>query len=174
MLRAYRGQLPIVHPTAYIDASAQVIGDVAIGAESGVWMNVVVRGDVNRIRIGDRSNLQDGVVVHGMLNLHEVTIGDEVTIGHGALVHGCAIADRVLVGMGAIVMNGASIGPDSIVAAGALVTEGSSTPPRSLIIGSPAKVRRELTDDEVASVREYAARYVRYRLDYIHSMSDDR
>ena len=174
MLRAYRGQVPTVHPTAYVDASAQIIGDVAIGAESGVWMNVVVRGDVNRIRIGDRSNLQDGVVVHGMLNLHEVTIGDEVTVGHGALVHGCAISDRVLVGMGAILLNGASIGSDSIVAAGALVTEGSSTPPRSLIVGSPAKVRRQLTDDEVASVREYAARYVRYRLDYMSAPSDSR
>src|ERR1044072_1698820 len=101
MLRPYRGVLPSVAPSAFVDESAQVIGDVAIGEESSVWMNVVVRGDVNRIRIGRRSNLQDGVIVHGMLNKHDVSIGDEVTIGHGALVHGCAIADRVLVGMGA-------------------------------------------------------------------------
>jgi len=168
MLRAYRGQLPVVHPTAYVDPSAQVIGDVEIGEESGVWMNAVVRGDVHRIRIGDRSNLQDGVVVHGMLQQHDVRIGHDVTIGHGALVHGCAIADRVLVGMGAIILNGASIGADSIVAAGALVTEGFAAPPRSLLVGSPAKVRRTLTDDEVTSILRYATRYVGYRLDYMH------
>ena len=167
MLRSHRGVLPSVDPSAYVDESAQVIGDVAIGAESSIWMHAVVRGDVNRIRIGRRSNVQDGVVVHGMLHKHDVTIGDEVTIGHGALVHGCAIADRVLVGMGAIILNGATINSDSIVAAGALVTEGFTAPPRSLIMGSPAKVRRELTDDEVASVLGYATRYVGYRLDYM-------
>ena len=159
--------LPSVDPSAYVDESAQVVGDVTIGAESSVWMHAVVRGDVHRIRIGRRSNVQDNVVIHGMLHQHDVAIGDEVTVGHGALVHGCALADRVLVGMGAIILNGAAIGSDSIVAAGALVTEGFTAPPRSLIMGSPAKVRRELTDDEVASVRAYATRYVGYRLEYM-------
>jgi len=94
MIRAWRGLLPVVHPTAFVDESAQVIGQVEIGAESGVWMNVVIRGDVNRIRVGRRSNLQDGVVVHAMKDRYETIIGDEVTVGHGAVVHGCTIGDR--------------------------------------------------------------------------------
>jgi carbonic anhydrase/acetyltransferase-like protein (isoleucine patch superfamily) len=167
MLRPYRGRLPVVDPTAYVDMSAQVIGDVTIGAESSLWMHVVVRGDVNVIRIGRRSNVQDGTVVHVQRETHPTDIGDDVTIGHGALVHGCTIHDRVLVGMGAIVLNGAVIGSDSIVAAGSLVTEGMAVPPRSLVMGSPAKVRRPLTDDEVRTVLAYAGNYVRYRLDYI-------
>ena len=167
MLRPYRGVRPTVHPTAFVDESAQVIGDVVIGAECGIWMNVVVRGDVNAIRIGDRSNVQDGTILHGMLNQHAVHVGDDVTIGHAAVVHGCTIEDRVLVGMGAIVMNGATIGADSIIAAGSLVTEGFAAPPRSLVMGRPAKVMRALTDDEVSSIAGYANRYVRYRLDYM-------
>ena len=167
MLRPYRGVLPTVDPSAFVDDSAQVIGDVLIGGESSIWMNAVVRGDVNRIRIGDRTNVQDGTIVHGMLHKHAVDIGSDVTIGHGVIVHGCTVADRVLVGMGAIIMNGASIGPDSIVAAGALVTEGFTAAPRSLVIGSPARVKRALSDDEVASVLQYAIRYVRYRLEYM-------
>jgi len=166
VLRPYRGQLPVVHPTAYIDQSAQVIGDVEVGAESSVWMNVVIRGDVNRIRIGQRSNVQDGTIVHVMHDTHPTSIGDDVTIGHGAVVHGCTIRDRVLIGMGAILLNGAVIGEDAIVAAGSLVPEGMSVPGRSLVMGSPAKVRRPLTDVEVASILEYAGNYVRYRRDY--------
>lgn len=166
MLRKYRGILPTVDPTAYVDESAQVIGDVHVGAESSIWMNVVVRGDVHRIRIGARSNVQDGTVVHVMRGTHPTTIGDEVTIGHGALIHGCTIADRVLVGMGAILLNGVVVGADSIVAAGSLLPEGFEVPPRSLVMGSPGKVRRALTDAEVASIRDYAERYVGYRLDY--------
>jgi carbonic anhydrase/acetyltransferase-like protein (isoleucine patch superfamily) len=144
-----------------------VIGDVVVGETSSVWMNVVVRGDVHRIRIGQRTNIQDGTVVHAMRDTHPTTIGDEVTIGHGALVHGCTIEPRCLIGMGAIILNGAVIGSDSIVAAGALVTEGFVVPPRSLVMGSPGKVRRSLTDAEVASILDYAARYVTYRLDYM-------
>jgi gamma-carbonic anhydrase len=158
--------MPVVHPTAYVDESAQVIGDVQIGAESSLWMNVVARGDVNSIRIGARSNVQDGTIVHVMHGTHPTNIGDEVTIGHGAVVHGCTIADRVLVGMGAIVLNGATIGEDTIVAAGSLVTEGAMIPPRSLVMGSPGRVRRTLTDEEVASILTYATNYVRYKKDY--------
>jgi carbonic anhydrase/acetyltransferase-like protein (isoleucine patch superfamily) len=167
MLRPYRGRLPVVHATAYVDASAQVIGDVEIGEESSVWMNVVIRGDVNYIRIGRRSNVQDGTVVHVMHDTHPTMVGDEVTIGHGAIVHGCSIASRVLIGMGAIVLNGASIGEDCIIAAGTLVTEGAVIPPRSLVMGSPGKVRRALSDAEAASIREYSANYVRYKKDYV-------
>ncbi|HEX5217264.1 MAG TPA: gamma carbonic anhydrase family protein [Vicinamibacterales bacterium] len=166
MLRPYKGRLPVVDPTAYVDASAQVIGDVEIGAESSVWMNVVVRGDVNSIRIGRRSNVQDLTIVHIMHDTHPTSIGDDVTIGHAAIVHGCTIGNRVLIGMGATLLNGATIGDDSIVAAGSLVTEETTFPARSMIMGSPAKLKRTLTDAEVASILEFSDNYVKYRLDY--------
>ncbi len=167
MLRAYRGITPTVHETAYIDDSAQVIGDVVIGEASSVWMLVVIRGDVHCIRIGNRTNVQDGTVIHVMRDTHPTLIGDDVTIGHGAIVHGCTIQDRCLIGMGAILLNGASVGHDSIVAAGTLLVEGAEIPPRSLVMGSPGKVRRTLSDEEVASIQDYANRYVGYRLDYM-------
>jgi carbonic anhydrase/acetyltransferase-like protein (isoleucine patch superfamily) len=167
MLRPHRGRMPSVHPTAYIDDSAQVIGDVEIGAESSVWMAAVIRGDVNRIRIGRRSNVQDGTVIHVMRDTHATTIGDEVTIGHAAVIHGCTIEDRCLIGMGAILLNGAHVGRESIVAAGALMVEGMEIPPRSLVMGSPARLKRPLTDAEVAEIQAYADRYVQYRLDYM-------
>lgn len=167
MLRPFRSILPKVHPTAYIDESAQVIGDVEIGAESSVWMNVVIRGDVNVIRIGDRTNIQDGTIIHVMRGTHATRIGHEVTVGHAAILHGCTIHDRVLIGMGATLLNGAEIGPESIVAAGTLVPEEKKFPARSLLMGRPAAVKRELTETEVASIRDYAERYVGYRKDYM-------
>lgn len=167
MLRSYRGTMPTVHATAYIDDSAQVIGDVVIGEASSIWMLCVVRGDVHRIRIGARSNVQDGTIIHVMRDTHPTQIGDDVTIGHGAIVHGCTIDDRCLIGMGAVLLNGATVGHDSIVAAGTLLVEGAQIPPRSLVMGSPGKVRRALTDEEVASILDYANRYVGYRLDYM-------
>ena len=167
MLRPYRGRMPRVHPTAYIDDSAQIIGDVEIGEESSVWMCAVIRGDVNRISIGRRSNIQDGTVVHVMRDTHQTAIGSEVTIGHGGLIHGCTIEDRCLIGMGAILLNGARIGTESIAAAGTLVVEGMQIPARSLVMGSPARIKRPLTDGEIADIRQYADRYVGYRLDYM-------
>ena len=158
--------MPRVAAGAYVDESAQVIGDVEIGDESSVWMTVVIRGDVNAIRIGRRTNIQDGTVVHVMRDTHPTRISDEVTIGHGAIVHGCTIDDRVLIGMGAVLLNGVQVASDSIVAAGTLLPEGTTVPPRSLVMGSPGTVRRTLTDEEVASIRWYADNYVRYRLDY--------
>jgi carbonic anhydrase/acetyltransferase-like protein (isoleucine patch superfamily) len=169
MLRPHKGRQPRVHPTAFVDPSAQVIGEVEIGASSGVWMNAVLRGDVHWIRVGARSNVQDGTVVHVMTGTHPTTIGDEVTIGHGAIVHGCTLGDRILVGMGAILLNGVVVGEDSIVAAGTLLPEGTRVPPRSLVMGSPGTVRRALEDAEVASIREYAERYVAYRLEYMQA-----
>ena len=166
MQRPHRGRWPKVHASAYIDDSAQVVGEVELGADSSVWMNVVIRGDVNKITIGQRSNVQDCSVVHVMQGTHPTTIGDDVTIGHSAVVHGCTIANRVLIGMGAIVLNGAQIGEDSIIAAGTLVTEGMVVPPRSMVMGSPGKVRRPLSDEEVASILDYSANYVRYKKDY--------
>ena len=167
MLRPYRGQMPRVHPTAFIDDSAQVIGDVDIGEGSSVWMCVVMRGDVNRIRIGRRSNVQDSTVVHVMKDTHPTQIGDDVTIGHGAIVHGCTIEDRCLIGMGAILLNGVTVGRGSIIAAGSLLPEGTQVPPRSLVMGSPGKVRRTLSDADLDEIQMYADRYVAYRLDYM-------
>ncbi len=166
MIRRFRDVTPSVDASAYVDESAQVIGDVVIGPESSVWMNVVIRGDVNHIRIGRRTNIQDLTMVHVMRETHPTVIGDEVTIGHSAVVHGTTIEDRVLVGMAAVLLNGVHIGHDSIVAAGSLLTEGTRVPPRSLVMGRPGKVRRSLTDEEVAEIRWYADNYVRYRLEY--------
>jgi carbonic anhydrase/acetyltransferase-like protein (isoleucine patch superfamily) len=167
MLRPYRSILPTVHPSAFIDVSAQVIGDVHVGAASSIWMNVVVRGDVNYIRIGDRSNIQDLTCVHVMRETHPTIIGNDVTVGHSAVVHGCTIEDRCLVGMGAVLLNGCRIGTGSIVAAGALVPEGMVVPPGSMVMGVPGKVRRTLTPEEDASIKWYADNYVRYRLDFV-------
>jgi carbonic anhydrase/acetyltransferase-like protein (isoleucine patch superfamily) len=168
MLRPFRGVLPRVHTTAFIDDSAQVIGDVEIGEESSVWMAVVIRGDVHRIRVGRRSNIQDGTVVHVMNRTHPTTVGDNVTVGHGALLHGCTIEDRCLIGMGAILLNGAHIGTGSIVAAGTLVVEEMKVPPRSLVMGSPGKVKRPVTDEEFENIQALADRYVGYRLEYMN------
>jgi carbonic anhydrase/acetyltransferase-like protein (isoleucine patch superfamily) len=171
VIRTFKDRTPAVDPSAYIDESAQVIGDVVIGAESSVWMNVVIRGDVNRIRIGARSNIQDLTMVHVMRDTHPTTIGDEVTVGHSAVIYGCTIEDRVLVGMAAVLLNGVRVGHDSIVAAGSLLPEGMEVPPRSLVMGRPARVKRTLSDEEVATIRWYAENYVAYRLDYMRGNS---
>lgn len=170
-MRPFRSVFPAVDPSAFVDRSAQVIGDVRIGPESSVWMNVVVRGDVHYIRIGSRTNVQDGTIVHVMRDLHPTVIGDDVTIGHGAVVHGTTIEDRCLIGMGAILLNGSRIGTGSIVAAGALVPEGMIVPPGSLVMGMPARVRRPLTPEEDASIKWYADNYVRYRLEFLDESS---
>src|SRR5258708_3169972 len=128
MIRPHRGRVPRLAPGVYIDESAQVIGDVEIGDESSVWMCVVIRGGVNSIRIGRPSNVQDGTIVHGMTKTHPTTIGNSVTIGHGAIIHGCTIEDQCLIGMGAVLLNGAHVGTGSIVAAGALLVEGMNVP----------------------------------------------
>jgi carbonic anhydrase/acetyltransferase-like protein (isoleucine patch superfamily) len=167
VIRTFKGIVPTVDQSAYVDESAQVIGDVEIGEESSVWMMVVIRGDVHRIRIGRRSNVQDGTIVHVMKDTHPTMIGDNVTIGHAAVVHGCTIEDRCLVGMRAIILNGARIGTESIVAAGSLVPEGMVVPARSLVMGTPAKIKRSLDDDAVAEIQMYADRYVSYRIDYM-------
>jgi carbonic anhydrase/acetyltransferase-like protein (isoleucine patch superfamily) len=166
MIRSFKGTSPSVDASAYVDVSAQVIGDVHIGAESSVWMNVVIRGDVNRIRIGKRTNIQDLTMVHVMRDTHPTIIGDEVTVGHSAVVHGTTIEDRVLIGMGAVLLNGVHIESDCIIAAGTLLTEDTRVPARSLVMGRPGKVKRQLTDIEVAEIRWYSDNYVTYRLDY--------
>lgn len=166
MIRPFKSIWPVVDPTAYVDQSAQVIGDVTLGPESSVWMNVVIRGDVHHIRIGARTNIQDLTLIHVMRDAHPTVIGDEVTVGHSAVIHGTTIEDRVLIGMGAVLLNGVHVGHDSIVAAGTLITEGTEIPPRSLVMGRPGTVKRTLSDEDVAEIRWYADNYVRYRLEY--------
>ena len=166
VIRAFRSVTPTIHPSAFVDVSAQVIGDVHLGAESSVWMNVVIRGDVNYIRIGSRSNIQDLTLVHVQFQTHPTIIGNDVTVGHSAVIHGCTIEDRCLIGMGAILLNGCRIGTGSIVAAGTLVPEGMIIPPGSMVMGVPGKVRRPLTPEEDKGLDWYADRYVHYRLDF--------
>lgn len=163
MLRSFRGRKPQIAASAYVDLQAVVIGDVSIGADSSVWPGVVIRGDVNFIRIGARTNIQDGSILHVMRDTHPLILGDAVTIGHGAVLHGCTIESRCLIGMGSIILNGAKIGAGSIVAAGTLVPEGTDVPPGSLFMGHPGKFRRALTDDDQASIDAYAQRYVEYK-----------
>ena len=167
MIREFKGIFPTVDTSAYVDQSAQVIGRVEIGAESSVWMNVVIRGDVNHIKIGKRTNIQDLTMVHGQHETHATAIGDEVTVGHSAIIHGATVEDRVLVGMGAVLLNGVHVEPDCVIAAGTLLTEGTRIPARSLVMGRPGKVKRALTDEQVAEIRWYADAYVKYRLDYM-------
>ena len=166
MIRSYRGRTPQIPVSAYIDPDAVIIGDVTIGELSSVWPGVVIRGDVNWIRIGARTNIQDGSVLHVMKDTHPLVLGDAVTIGHGVILHGCTIESSVLIGMGSILLNGAKIGSGSIVAAGTLVPEGAVVPPGSLFMGHPGKLRRALTPEDQASIEAYAARYIEYSETY--------
>ncbi len=151
---------PVIHPSAFIAPNATLLGDVTIGEDASVWYNTVLRGDINRIVVGKGSNVQDGSVLH-LSAEHGCLIGDYVTVGHMAMLHACTIGNECLIGMGAIILDGAVIGERSIIGAGALVTQGKIIPPGSMVLGSPAKVVRPLTDDEQAGLREWAARYVR-------------
>lgn len=160
MIHPFKENSPKIDGSAFVVESAQIIGDVVIGEESSVWFNAVIRGDVNHIQIGNYTNIQDGCVLHVARKTHPLIVGDEVTVGHNVTLHACTIGSRCLIGMGAIVMDGAEIGEHSIVGAGALVTPGTKIPPGSLVLGSPAKVKRELTEDEKRGIRESAANYV--------------
>jgi carbonic anhydrase/acetyltransferase-like protein (isoleucine patch superfamily) len=161
----------MVPKSCFVEETAVVIGNVVMGEECSVWFNAVIRGDVNHIRIGNRTNVQDLCMLHVTHDTHPLVIGSDVTIGHHVVLHGCTIQDRVLVGMGAIIMDGAVIGEDSVIGAGALVVESTIVPPKSLILGSPAKVKRQVTVKELAWVKESAENYVRYAGQY---MSDSR
>jgi carbonic anhydrase/acetyltransferase-like protein (isoleucine patch superfamily) len=162
MIRSYQGLLPQVPASCYVDISAQLIGDVQLDEHSSVWMNAVLRGDVNSIRVGANSNVQDCAVLHGQRNLYPVIVGNWVTIGHNATVHGCVVEDSVLVGMGVVILNNCRIGTGSILAAGAVLPEHTIVPPRTLWAGVPAKLRRELTDADQALIRQYAQNYLDY------------
>jgi carbonic anhydrase/acetyltransferase-like protein (isoleucine patch superfamily) len=167
MIRPYRGISPTIAAGCYIDPSAQLIGDVHLGPQSSLWMNAVVRGDTNSIRIGARTNIQDCAVLHGMRNLYPVIVGEMVTIGHNATVHGCVLEDAVLIGIGATVLNDARIGEGSIIAAGAVIPEHMVIPPNSLVAGVPGKIRRTLGDADRELILKYAQNYLDYTAIYL-------
>ena len=171
MIRALFGHIPYIPATSYVDISAQVLGQVSLGEQSSVWMNAVLRGDVHSISLGARSNVQDNAVLHGQRGVWPVVVGDGCTIGHGAIVHGCVLEDDVLVGMGAIILNGAKVGAGSIIAAGAVVTERCDIPPGSLVTGVPGKVRRVLNSTDFDLIRSYAQNYVEYTAMYLEQMT---
>lgn len=166
MIHEFLKRRPQLHESVFVAESADIIGDVTIGTESSVWFNVTIRGDVNWIEIGDRSNVQDNVCIHVMNQTGPTKIGNEVTIGHGAVVHGCTINDRVLVGMNAVILDKAVIESDVIIAAGTLVPPGKTLESGYLYMGSPAKAARKLSEQEVASIRQYSQNYVKYSRAY--------
>jgi carbonic anhydrase/acetyltransferase-like protein (isoleucine patch superfamily) len=167
MIRTYQAHTPEIPASCYVDPSAQVIGDVILGEQASVWMNAVIRGDVNSIRIGAKSNVQDCAVLHGMRNLYPVIVGELVTIGHNATVHGCVLEDMVLVGIGATILNNARIGEGSIIAAGAVIPEHTVIAPNSLVAGVPGKVRRTLGDADRELILKYAQNYLDYTVIYL-------
>jgi carbonic anhydrase/acetyltransferase-like protein (isoleucine patch superfamily) len=169
MVRAHRGRIPRVAASAYIDPSAQVIGDVEVGERSSIWCNATLRGDVHQIRIGEETNVQDNCVLHGQKDQWPVMLGDRVTVGHAAVLHGCVIEDDCVIGIGAIVLNGATIGKGSIIAAGALVPEGMEIPPGSLVMGSPGQVKRPVRPEERERFQQTAVNYIGYRKEYMNA-----
>ncbi len=176
MVKDYLEYSPKICDGAWVAETSSVIGDVEIGKESAIWFGAVIRGDVHSIRIGDRTNIQDLSMVHtthhkgserDMSDGNPTIIGNDVTVGHRVMLHGCTIEDACLIGMSATILDGAVIGKESIVGAGSLVTKGKKFPPRTLIIGSPAKAVRELSDDEVQELYNSAERYVKFKNTYL-------
>jgi gamma-carbonic anhydrase len=166
MILAYDGQKPQIAEDAYVQSSAQVIGDVVIGSESSLWFYAVVRGDVERIRIGRRTNVQDHSTIHVTHERWPTILGDGVTVGHRVVLHGCSIGDHCLIGIAAVVLDGVEVGSETLVGAGSLVVPGTKIPPRSLVLGSPAKLVRELRPQEIRRLRDSAGLYVGYARRY--------
>jgi len=162
----FDGKAPRIAASVFLADGTVVTGDVEIGEESSLWFGTVVRGDVNQVRIGRRTNVQDQSMVHVTGGTHPTVIGDDVTVGHRAVLHGCTVHDRCLVGIGAIVLDGAVVGPDAMVGAGALVPPGMVVPPGKLVLGGPAKVKRDLSPEELAFLRTSAQRYASYAAKY--------
>jgi len=166
-IQTFSGLTPAIGRRVFLAANAVVVGDVTLGDDVSVWYNVVIRGDIHWIRIGARSNLQDGVIIHVERGLYPTLLEEEVSVGHGAMLHGCTVGAGSLIGMGAMVLNNAVIGEGSLVAAGAVVREGFKVPPRSLVAGVPAVVKRPLTDAEADRARRTASNYVEYKNNYL-------
>ena len=158
-IESYESHSPEIHPSVFVAASSDIIGRVTLHEESSIWYNTTLRGDTNEIVIGPRSNIQDNAVVH-LADDYGCYVGELVTVGHSAIIHACTLKDEVLVGMGAIVLDGAVIGERSIIGAGAVVTGGTIIPPGSLVLGTPAKVVRTLSLDEQSNVKRWAEKYV--------------
>ena len=167
MIIAYKDKTPVIGAGAFVERSAQVIGDVVLGAGSSVWFNAVIRGDVNSIRIGERTNIQDGSVVHVTLNKWPTTIGNDVTVGHRAVIHGATIADHCLIGMGSVVLDGAELAEFVLVGAGALVPPGMKVPPRSLVVGVPGRVVRPLRESDLELLIRQSKEYEMLARDYM-------
>jgi carbonic anhydrase/acetyltransferase-like protein (isoleucine patch superfamily) len=167
MISAYNGTSPRIADSAFVAPSAEIIGDVQIGAHSSVWFNCVLRGDCYHIRIGENSNIQDNTVIHVTQGQFATIIGNYVTVGHAAVLHGCTVMDRCLIGIGAIILDDVTIAEESFIAAGSLVTPGTKIPPRSMVMGAPAKVRRQVTDQEVERINEHWQHYVEYKSQYL-------
>ncbi len=166
MIREFRGKRPRIHPTVFIAEDALVLGDVEIGEGSSVWFGAIVRGDVHFIRIGARTNVQDGSVLHVTRERYPLVIGSDVTIGHRVTVHGCVVRDRCLIGMGATILDGAEVGEESVIAAGSLVPEGMRVPPRSVVMGLPGRVARAIRDADLNRIHRHAADYVKLAEEY--------
>lgn len=166
MLHAFKNMRPKLGERVFIAPTAEVIGDVEIGEDSSLWFHVVVRGDVNQVRIGARTNIQDGTVIHVTHEKFPTILGNDVTVGHNVTLHGCRIGNRCLIGMGAIVLDGAEIADDVIIAAGALVTPGTLVRSGTLFAGTPAKYKRDLRSEEIAGLKQSALNYVQYVNDY--------
>src|SRR5437773_7679755 len=167
MIRPFRGIHPQIHPTAFVADSAQVIGDVHIGEESSIWFGTVARGDMFYIRIGARTNVQDNCVLHTRTGQLPTILEDEVTVGHSVTLHGCVVEHGSLIGIGSIVLDDVRVGAQSLVAAGSLIAPGTIIPPRSLVMGRPGRVKRPLTDEEVAGLGGYWQNYVEYSKLYL-------
>jgi len=162
MIRPFGGIHPQIPESAYVDVSAQVIGDVHLGEQSSIWCNAVLRGDMFYIRVGNRTNIQDNCVVHTRTGSHPTILEDEVTVGHSVTLHGCYVERGALIGIGSIVLDDARVGSQSLVAAGSLISPGTIIPPRSLVLGIPARVKRLLTDEEVRGLDAFWKNYVEY------------
>lgn len=158
----YNGIVPQIDESVFICEGARIIGDVIIGKNSSIWFNAVVRGDVNYIRIGENTNIQDGAILHNTFKKYPLIIGSNVTIGHGAIVHGCTISDLVLIGMGAMILDDALINSNSFIAAGTLVREHFVVPEGVLVAGVPGKIIRDLTEEEIKKIRQSAENYLYY------------
>ena len=173
MIKAYKGITPNVHPTVFLEDSAQIVGDVEIGEDSSIWFNTVLRGDVNYIRIGKRTNIQDGSLVHVTNGKYPTILEDEVSVAHGVILHGCHIKSRCLIGMGAIVLDNAVVGEDSIVAAGSVVAENTVVEAGWLTLGIPAKPKRRLKQEEMEWIRRTAQNYIGYKNTYLEEQSQE-
>jgi carbonic anhydrase/acetyltransferase-like protein (isoleucine patch superfamily) len=169
MIRPFGGKTPRIHTTAFVVDGAVVVGQVEIGPEASVWFGCVVRGDINHVSIGARTNLQDGVLVHTDRGLNPTIIAEEVSVGHRVILHGCTVGRGALIGMGAVLLSGSEVGEGAIVGAGALVPEGMTVPSGMLALGVPARVHRAVTDEE----RARCGRTVRNYLEYLQAMKDE-